>query len=186
MIRALRALPTACLLALAACSSTPKDAPPGPPAYPELRAAEFGGMQNVAQCGQVWLGSAPTRGDLELAARRGVRTVIDLSAPTEQLDYDVAAVCRELGLRYESPDLEGDGRLTSEHVDRFLDEMVRGMGAPVLVFCGDGSRSSMLYAIHRVLYEGVPLDEALADARRGGMTPGEQETFVREQVQRLL
>ena len=43
----------------------------------------------------------------------------------------------------------------------------------------------MFFAIHRVLNEGVPLEEALVEARSSGMRAGDPEEFVRAQVARL-
>jgi protein tyrosine phosphatase (PTP) superfamily phosphohydrolase (DUF442 family) len=56
---------------------------------------------------------------------------------------------------------------------------------PRLIFCGTGGRSAMFFAIHRVVDQGVPLDQALLEARRAGMKPGAPADFVRRQTERL-
>ena len=63
-----------------------------------------------------------------------------------------------------------------------LAELRRPERGPVLVFCPDGSRAAMMFAIWRALDEGIGVDDAIVEARRSGMKPGAQESFVRLQV----
>ncbi len=180
---------TALVLALAAalpgpgCASSRRadeaDAP-----YPVLEGADFGGMQNVSQCGHVWVGSRPAAADLELAVRRGVELVVDVTAPAGAQRLELAQAADELGLEYVA--IGGDSAtLDDADVDVFLDALARAESSPVLVFCDNGGRSAQLLAIFRVLRDGVPLQAALEDARKGGMKPGDDEEFVRRQVDRL-
>jgi hypothetical protein len=55
---------------------------------------------------------------------------------------------------------------------------------PLLMYCGTGRRCAAFLAIHRAADLDVPLDEAIAEARRAGMRP-EDEAFVQAQVERL-
>ena len=121
--------------------------------------------------------------DLDLAARRGVQTVVDLSLPEEEQRCDVARVSQEHGFAYWRIAESGDP-WTDEAVDRVL-SILREAGGPVLLFCGTGGRCAAFVAIHLAVDEGVPLEEALVAARRAGMKPGEPEAFVRRQVARL-
>lgn len=179
-------LPLALLLPLlGACRSGGGPVHDTPP-YPALEVAELGSMRNVSRVGDVWFGSAPNPGDLDLAVRRGVQLVIDLSSPDEKVECDVAVAAGERGLRYldagdTAVELAGD-----RAVDLVLRELDRANGQPVLLFCGNGGRCAAFVAIRRVARQGVPLEQALVEARRAGMKPGEPEDFVRAQVGRFV
>ncbi|MAF64939.1 MAG: hypothetical protein CMJ84_04675 [Planctomycetes bacterium] len=170
-------------LAFAACQGGPTLS--STPEYPPLETGTFGSMRNVFVVDGIWLGSTPAWEDLELAERRGVECVIDLSAAGESTDLDVAATCARFGMEYVRVG-EDDSSLPSETaVDEVLARFGRADRPRTLVFCGSGARCVALMAIHRTVVVGVPLEQALAEARRAGMTPGGGEEFVREQVGRL-
>lgn len=183
----LRSLLLLALLAplLGSCRASgpqPLDTPP----YPPLEVAELGTMRNVSRCGELWFGSAPRAADLDLARRRGVRLVIDLSAPDEIPECDVPAVSAEMGLRYLDAGGSASEVASDGVVDLVLRELEVASGEPVLLFCANGGRCAAFVAIRRVVHQGVPLEQALVEARRAGMKPGEPEDFVRAQVERLL
>ncbi len=165
------------------CASDRSGQEPGVP-YPVLEGADFGGMQNVSQCGQVWVGTRPGRNDLELAVRRGVQLVIDATAPGALDMGELRRAAVSLGLQYVAIGSESVV-LQNADVDRFLETIETVGQEPVLVFCDNGGRSAQLLAIFRVIHDGVPLRDALEDARRSGMKPGADEDFVRGQVARL-
>lgn len=169
------------VLGLGACRGAPRAA--DEPPYPLLQAAELGSMHNVSRSGEVWFGGAPREADLDLAARRGVRRVIDLSTPDEPMECDVAGVSGRLGLAYVAVGRGGEDLYGDAAVDLVLGQLE--LGEPALLFCGNGSRCAVFVTIHRVLRHRVPLEQALVDARRAGMKPGIPEAFVRAQVQRL-
>lgn len=169
-----------------------------PPPYPPMQDAQLGNMVNVFSCGPLWFGSAPTLEDLDLASRRGLEMVLSVCTPREDPDFDLAAECEALGLEF--VDLGGSQEeLSDEQVDRGLREIETSIqralsradstsempDGGLLVFCGDGSRSAVLVAIHRAALQGVPIEKALLEARRAGMKPGESEDFVRSQVGRI-
>jgi protein tyrosine phosphatase (PTP) superfamily phosphohydrolase (DUF442 family) len=150
-----------------------------------LRSSDLGRMHSVSVAGAAWIGSYPTPQDLDLARRRGIQAAIDFSAPDESADYDVAGACRKLGIEYVALDIESKASIGDERVDRVIDELRRRGREPMLLFCADSSRAAMLFAIHRAVDDGLPIDEALVEARRAGMKPGHPEAFVRAQVFRL-
>jgi len=169
------------LLALAACESTSQHETTA--SYPEIVASSFGEMRNVSVTGSIWFGTTPTIADLELAERRGIERVIDLSTPGEESECDVAGVCGELGLEYLMA-ANDSGDVVADHcVDLVLGWLREGQ--PTLMFDGSGGRCATYVAIHRAADLGVPLEAALVEARRAGMKPGEPEIFVAEQVSRL-
>ncbi|MCB9914113.1 MAG: hypothetical protein H6828_03060 [Planctomycetes bacterium] len=171
------------LLPLAACRTSSGGRAPA--AYPPVVPADFGTMNNVSAAGPIWIGGMPTAEDLELAQRRGIEKVVDLSVPSEPRTCDIASECRLLGLEYASAGLEAEGLLTDASVDLVLQALDGDALPPTLMFCGTGGRSATYLAIYRVVQLGVPLEEALVEARRAGMPPGKAEEFVRREVARL-
>jgi protein tyrosine phosphatase (PTP) superfamily phosphohydrolase (DUF442 family) len=171
------------VLGFACRTGTPVETPPP---YPLLAPDDFGSMQNVSSSGNLWIGGMPSAEDLELAQRRGVELVIDLSVPSEARTCDVAVECRKLGIAYASAGITTDSKLTSGSVDLVLAELRREPPVPTLVFSGTGSRSATYLAIYRVLDLGVPLKEALIEARQAGMQAGPSADFVCSEVARLL
>jgi protein tyrosine phosphatase (PTP) superfamily phosphohydrolase (DUF442 family) len=175
------------LLALPpSCQVVTNDEPPPDVSHRSIFAADLGHMRNVSGDGAVWIGSYPTVEDLDLALRRGIRFAIDLSMPDEAAGYDVASACSEHNIAYLAMRVDDKKEIGDARVDRVLAELRAHARQPMLLFCGDGSRAAMLFAIHRAVQEHVSLDQALVEARRAGMKPGQPEQFVRAQVARLL
>lgn len=117
-----------------------------------------------------YAGGQPTPDDLARLAREGVRTVINLRAPHEPVEYDEAAEAARLGLRYVALPVAGPADLHREQVERFgraLDEARREGG--VLVHCATSNRVGALVALDAVLNRGRPLAEALERGRAAGL-----------------
>jgi hypothetical protein len=167
------------LLSLAACSLSTRASAP---AYPALEAAEFVTMVNVSESSGVWFGGLPTRDDLDLARRRGVRRVIALCDPALYAELDLLGQCAQLELELRELGAPGDG--TDTDVARLLALLADEARPKTLLFCEDGSICAMLFAIYRVIHDGVALVDALSEARRAGMPEGAAEAFVRASVER--
>jgi protein tyrosine phosphatase (PTP) superfamily phosphohydrolase (DUF442 family) len=155
------------------------------PAWPPLEPAELGGMHNVAVSDGIWIGSEPSEADLDLAYRRGIRRVISLCTYEERPAYDLRAACERIGLYCLEAAPTQPGVLSDTCVDRALALLGDGSGEKTLMFCPDGSRSAAVFAIERVVREGMPLDQALLEAHRAGL-PGGDDELVRAHVERLL
>jgi protein tyrosine phosphatase (PTP) superfamily phosphohydrolase (DUF442 family) len=169
-------------LAVSGCSSTPEGRTA--PDWPELRAAELGSMHNVSVSNGLWIGGSPTEKDLDLAYRRGVRRVISLCTREEGLDYDLREVGARLGLEVHEVGPRDSDLLGEVCVDRSLALLGEGAGVKTLMFCQDGSRCAAIFAIHRVIQAGMPLEDALFEARRAGLRPADVDK-VKRHVERL-
>jgi protein tyrosine phosphatase (PTP) superfamily phosphohydrolase (DUF442 family) len=145
------------------------------------RRSTLGSMSNVSEVDGVWIGSRPSPADLDLARRRGIGVALDLSPAGDEAGYDLPATCATRRIAYIRLDVKKTG-LPDETIERVLAELRRPDRGPVLVFCPDGSRAAMMFAIWRALDGGIGVDEAIVEARRSGMQPGVQESFVRLQV----
>lgn len=178
---------------VAGCRALPEPVVDREPDARPVQNATFGTMRNVSVSGDVWLGSFPTASDLELAHRRGIKTVVDLTVRGDVEQVDVAEVCRHLGIRYvslgsdrhASSDVDDAGVIDAELVDDALAELRAPKNHPILLVCANGSRAATVFAIHRCMDEGRGLEESIVEARWAGMKPGSQEQLVRAHVARL-
>lgn len=118
----------------------------------------------------VYAAGQPTPDDLAALARDGVRTVINLRAPDEPVEFDEAAVAEALGLRYVRIPVAGPADVAPGTVERFSRELelARGEG-DVLVHCASANRVGALLALDHGLTHGAPREEALALGRAGGL-----------------
>lgn len=162
------------LLLLAACKTLPDE--PVPNGWPPFESASMGEMVNVHRVGELWVGGLPSQTDLELAARRGLKQILDVRPAHQAAGDDLPLAARELGLDFVSLSFDAE-QPDPAIVERALGEL-RRPGAKLL-FCNDGGGAALILAVHRVRDQGVPLEEALSEARRMGMKPGAPEDFVR-------
>jgi uncharacterized protein (TIGR01244 family) len=121
----------------------------------------------------------PSPEDLVELATRGVRTVINLRAMDEPLEYDEPGAVERLGLRYVSIPVAGPQDITIERVARFSRELSAAarLGG-TLVHCASGNRVGALVALDQGLVQRAPGDRALAMGRAAGLAG--LEPLVRE------
>ena len=119
----------------------------------------------------LYAGGQPSASDLARLAAEGVRSVINLRAPQEPVDYDEALEAARLGLRYVSIPVAGPQDVTGETVARFsqaLEDCVCNGGT--LVHCASSNRAGALVALHHGLTCGSSRDDAMAMGRAAGLT----------------
>lgn len=169
---------------LPACASAERA--PGPLSGPKpVLSTGLGQLRGVAFAGAVWIAPLPGKPELDLARRRGIVALLDLSTAAESAGHDLRGACRESSLEYVDARPASDDTPGDELVDRVLDEIARRAPHAVLLVSANATRAAMFFAIHRVLHDGVSLEQALVEARRCGMKAGSCESFVRRQVSRL-
>jgi uncharacterized protein (TIGR01244 family) len=118
-----------------------------------------------------YAGGQPTPAHLVELVREGVRTVINLRAPCESMEYNEAAEAARLDLRYVSLPVAGPADLDHELVREFgrvLDDARREGG--VLIHCASSNRVSAMVALDEVFNRGSTLDAALERGRAAGLT----------------
>ena len=118
----------------------------------------------------IYAAGQPSPDELAALARDGVRTVINLRAPSEACDFDEAGVAEALGLRYVNVPVSGAADLTADTIACFSRELARARGdGAVLVHCASANRVGALLALDHGLTRGAPREDALALGREGGM-----------------
>ena len=133
-------------------------------------------MLNASTYGDFVFGGQPTPADLEALKARGVTKIVDIRTAPEDRGMDEPTVCEELGLEYVSLPFTPKN-LDENVINSILEEFKAG--GKTLVHCGSGNRVQLLFTMHRVLEEGVDVDEAMAAGREVGMKES-SETIARQ------
>lgn len=133
----------------------------------------------------LYTGGQPTRAQLERAAEKGVKLVINLRTPGEEGALeDEQAIVEELGMAYVSMPIVGPGQETPTTIDaahaKMLGAALQSAEGPALVHCSSGNRVAALIALHAHATEGYGLDDVLAVARAAGLTKPPVETVLRQ------
>lgn len=129
-------------------------------------------MHDLKPCAPgLFASGQPSRSDLAGLAAAGVRTVINLRAPGEPVEFDEAQEVARLGLRYVSIPVAGPQDLSAETTARFSRELelARAEGA-TLVHCASANRVGALVALDCGITCGAPHQEALTLGRAAGLT----------------
>lgn len=178
---------TLALAALAACAA--------PPASDEhlsghraittdsLEPYACGTIQRLHTQGGVFLASQPAPADFEQAEEGGVRTVVNLRKDAEQPDFDERAFVEGLGVAYVHLPWSGPDELTETVFDEAR-AILSTAERPMLVHCSSGNRVGAVWIPYRVLDQGVPLEDALAEARTIGLRSPAFEAKAIEYVER--
>lgn len=115
-------------------------------------------------------GGRPRPEHLQEAARRGVRTVINLCPPAEAVDFDEATLVAGLGMHYVNIPVSGPADLTLKNAQALAAALAEaGPGHPVLLHCGSGNRVGALLALKARSIDLLPPVQALELGRRAGL-----------------
>lgn len=167
------------LFPLVACSSDPRsEQPAGGPAV--LEPASIGAIAKLHVLGDTYLASQPTPEDLEALARAGVHTVINLRHESE-VDFDERAAVEGLGLRYHSVPYGSPDELDDGVIDEGR-KLLREAKGPVLLHCASCNRVGPIWIAHRVLDDGIDVEDAVAEAKTAGLRSAELEAKARAYV----
>ncbi|HEY4219081.1 MAG TPA: protein tyrosine phosphatase family protein [Gemmatimonadaceae bacterium] len=124
----------------------------------------------IARVGDdIFVGGQPTEQGLREMKAQGVTTVVNLRTPPEMeqsVHFDEPALVAKLGMKYVYLPVRGtaDFPYSPETVTKFADA-VRTSKGKVLLHCTIGWRASHLWAAYLISERGIPVDDALANAR---------------------
>jgi uncharacterized protein (TIGR01244 family) len=125
-------------------------------------------LARFARVGDVFVAGQPTPRALRELRAQGVTTVVNLRMPDEmrRVGFDEAALVAELGMKYVYlPVRDGtDKPYSPTTVDGFA-EAIRTANGKVLLHCTVAWRASHLWAAYLIRDRGVPIQDALANAR---------------------
>lgn len=122
-----------------------------------------------AQVGDdIFIGGQPTERALRDLKARGVTTIVNLRTAEEmaRVNFDEAALARELGIRYVHLPMRGTAELPyAPAAVTALAEAIRGAEGKVLLHCTIAWRASHLWAAYLIQERGVPEATAIAHTR---------------------
>lgn len=160
------AIVTGLLSSLTLVSAQPVEAPRS---IEVLDSSGFSGV--LARSGNLYISSQPDEAGLERLAAAGVTTVINLRRPDEManLPFDEVAAVERLGMRYvHVPQGSSEYPYAPEALDRVSEAIEQANGQPVLLHCASGARASHMFAAWLYRERGVPLADAINQARQIG------------------
>ena len=117
----------------------------------------------------IFVAGQPTQRALREMKARGVTTVVNLRTPEEMrsaVRFDEPALIAELGMRYVYLPVRGNAEFpySPATLAKFA-EAVSSANGKVLLHCTIAWRASHLWAAYLIKERGIPVDEALANAR---------------------
>lgn len=155
-----------------------------PAAAPKkLEACELGAISKIHRLGDIYLAGQPSADDFATAKKAGVKTVINLRTAPE-LDWDEAGTVRKLGLEYHHLPFRAPETFKDEILDDARKLLKEKKNRPVILHCASANRVGAIWLAYRVLDEGVKWDDALAEAKKVGLSLPAYEDKVRDYVQR--
>jgi len=122
---------------------------------------------SVAKPGLVAAGRPSPEAVAALKAR-GFRTVIDLRTPAEPGFAEEKAAVEAQGLRYVNVPVVG-GAFSGKDVDAVKAALDQATDGPILLHCASSNRVGAVWAVLQAR-EGMPVDQALAEGARVGLT----------------
>ena len=113
----------------------------------------------------------PTPGQLDALAAAGVRTVINLRAPNEPVEFDEARHARSLGLAYVQIPVAGADDLTRDKARQLSAALAAAepLGG-TLIHCASGNRVGALLALVAAWERQASPTEAMRLGEAAGMT----------------
>ncbi len=151
-----------------------KDAPP-------VQQAELGNTRNVHQCGNLFLAGQPTADDIRILKQRGIKRVLTLRTDGE-VDWDQAGALRDAGIDFAAVPFRAPETLTDDVFDKvrkFLSQDEK-----LLLHCGSANRVGAVWMAHRVLDQGVSLEQAEKEAKQVGLRTSGYLDRAREYIDR--
>ena len=138
----------------------------------------LGGTEQAMRVGHVWIAGLLDPQALERARAGGVRTVINLRDPAEP-GWEEERAAAALGLRYRNVPVAKEQPFDRAALDRISALVAAHPDEDVIVHCSTGNRAAAWLATHLVATDGLDVEEAVALARRAGMTRPEVEVKLR-------
>lgn len=133
-----------------------------------------------------FLMTQPDGGQVAMLKTAGVSALVNFRKPAEHADYDEAGAAKGAGMEYCNLPYAGPQELNDELLDRAraaIGDADRN-GRSAALHCRTGNRVGPGWAGYRVLDQGVPLAQALAEARAIGTHDPLMESKTRDYIRR--
>lgn len=123
----------------------------------------------------------PTEEQFRVMAAAGVKHIVNLRTPQEEIDFEERAVVESLGMTYYSIPVAGGAGVTEANASSLSQILADIGGDPVLVHCASGNRVGGLMAV-RAFQGGAGLESAMAEGERWGMSSAGLKQAVRNNL----
>ena len=147
----------------------------------EVQTSKLGGTRNVHLCGQLFMSGQPEKDDLEVIAKKGVKRIISLRQDGE-VDWDEAAAAKDAGMQFIPVPFRSPDSLNDEVFDKVRSLLAKD--EPTLLHCGSANRVGAVWLTYRVLDQGIPLKEALQEAKKVGLRNDAYEAKAEAYIKR--
>ena len=145
-----------------------------------VEADTCGNVRNLHRAGDIYLAGQPAADDFKLLKDRGVRTVINLR-PQAESDLNEKRIVEDLGMTYIHIPWNGPAQLTDARLDA-MRNVLRDSERNIMLHCASANRVGPAWLAYRVLDEGVPIEQAVAEAKQIGMRTAGYETKARAYI----
>lgn len=153
------------------------------PIHSEVVSAKLGNTRNVHACSNLFLTGQFTPQDMPSIKRADVKRIISLRTEGE-VAWDEQSAVETSGLEFVSVPFSGPAALTDavfENIRTLLKQDTRG----TILHCGSANRVGTVWLPYRVLDQGVPLEQALKEAKVIGMRNPDYEAKALDYVRRM-
>jgi len=150
---------------------------------PQLQPSKLGMTPNVHAFGKNLLCGQPSETDFVAAKKRGIKVVLTLRMKNE-LQWDEAATVKRLGMEFHQLSFRSPQTLTDEIIDKARNVLVDSKKKPVLFHCGSATRVGVIWAAHRVLDDGLSIDDAMKEAKEVGLRTPAFDEKLRDYIRR--
>ncbi len=133
-----------------------------------LQPGRLPGVLKVTRYGSIYLAGQPDEESLPQLKRLGFETIVTLREAGEVPWDESAAVSRNQMTFLAAPFFKAE-ELTPAVFDAVFEVLTDKQRHPVLLHCGSANRVGAVWYAHRVLNDGVSVDEAEAEARKVGL-----------------
>lgn len=140
----------------------------------------WGSVANVMQVRHLYFSAQPDGAALEAAHRAGVEVVINLRAPGEH-EWDEKTAVEALGMKYYNVPISGP-TFERDAIEAVEAVLAAHAGRPTQIHCASGNRAAGWLAVHLVTKHELAEADAIAIARKAGIT----HDVIAERVQGYL
>lgn len=146
----------------------------------DMAAVESAQILNLrAPQARVLASGQPSVAQLEVMANAGVRHIVNLRTPEEEVDFDEQATVESLGMRYYSLPVSGAGGIDRANASLLQEILDATAGDPILIHCATGNRVGGLRAVQHFAANG-DTDAAVSEGERWGLTSERLQQMLRE------
>jgi protein tyrosine phosphatase (PTP) superfamily phosphohydrolase (DUF442 family) len=148
-----------------------------------LKKVWLSSMRNAHELNDIYLGGSVSPASIKKARdKNGVRTIVNLRLPGEQIDWDEGHTCRRYGIVYYNPGFRAPSTLSDRLLEMLREFLADPNKRPILMHDSSGQRTGAVWLAYRTLDDGLPFAEALKEAQSLGLKKGELEDRVREYI----